>query len=212
MEDILNKRPKLTVSPQTANVFVPKYESHTLSHLKPELTLSDLNLSPYIKDETMKESDKKSGRTFSISEQELRRKSMKIHKHSESKENLNVSFEMSGIRPLASSFQPFISIPLVEKSINCAENGSKSVHDVQCEETNRILFDRTNSYAQYLQIDKNENKESLKIKKKLIPSPNLELLEEQNMPSLLPQSCQLNHENNDYVEQSIKVIISFFFF
>lgn len=93
-------------------------EAQTPLTLQPELTLSDLNMSPQKGNETFRVwNTKKSDRTFTISsDQEPRRKSAKMFsKNVHLKENRDCLLEMSGVKPLACS-KPLASTPLAEKN------------------------------------------------------------------------------------------------
>lgn len=91
-------------------------ETYIMKHLKPELSLSDLNLSAKKRHETYRSScERLSSHTFVVPEFEARRKPTKSSKRVESKENLDSSLGISGVQPLP-PFKPFVSTPLTEKN------------------------------------------------------------------------------------------------
>lgn len=128
IEDLLRKHQKITNTIKLHS----KPEAQVPLTLKPELTLSDLSLSPQKEDETFCVwSNKKSDKTFTISsEEELRRKSTKPYNRCHLKENRRCPWELSGVTPLTTS-KSHDSTPLTEHNFIVDSSQDEVSHDIK---------------------------------------------------------------------------------
>ncbi len=170
------------------------YGNPALANLKAELTLSDLNYSNQKRNEiTSALGEEKSDKTYIVCDSEVRRKSPKMTKNTESKENMNTSLVVSGVRPL--SFKPFVSTPLMEKNLNNAERLSWSHSDAtepKPKSKVRISLDPVFSSEEKREILKRGAFEKRdEDVKNLMKVSSLESLKTQNMSCFVPESNDL---------------------
>lgn len=191
IEDLLRKHQKITNTIKLHS----KPEAQAPLTLKPELTLSDLSLSPQKEDETFRVwSNKKSDKTFTISsEEELRRKSAKSYnRNCQLKENRRCPWELSGVKPLTAS-KSHDSTPLTEHNFVVDSSQDEVSHVVKKDvrRTSSIIPDVEKKFAGSMSertqntgnfdIEKEKNDEFPKSYTNLIESFSLESLKASNI-------------------------------